>query len=122
MTIIATICDTLFHPLTDPIEINNQDDLIAIHNSAIAFADSGMKCCVRWKGSDGRNVYLSPSGNKHRPHWFTPDKPPVNAKLHRRNVSIDDATLEAARKLGGGCISKGIRRALKIYVRQCLTM
>ncbi|WP_395406328.1 CopG family transcriptional regulator [Pseudoduganella sp. UC29_106] len=50
----------------------------------------------------------------------TSEKRPVGAppKMdggHRMNVYLDDATIEAAKRLGNGNISEGIRKAVAAY-------
>lgn len=44
-------------------------------------------------------------------------RPPTMEGGKRRNIYLDDATAEAAKALGGGNVSEGLRRAVEIALR-----
>ena len=115
MSIYATICGADMAPITDPVEIVD-DDFDAIESDARS-RYAAYKCCIRWsRDSDGQTAYWSPSGACLTPHWYGKRGAPFQMTgAVRRNIFTDAESWATAQRIGNGNASLGIRLALAAY-------
>ncbi len=115
MAIYATICGADMAPITEPVEIVD-DDFEALEAEARSLS-ADCKCCIRWsRDSDGQTAYWSPSGACIKPHWYAKRGAPFQmAGAVRRNIFTDQQSWDIAQRIGNGNASLGIRLALAAY-------
>lgn len=113
--ISAALYNQEMEPLTDGIDLNDDDEFDEIVAAAKDLAAKGTRCCIRWeRDTDGQVAYWGPRGAVFQPHWYGPVGRPQELKGGgRRNVYLDDAAWEKALDLGDGNASEGIRKALE---------
>ncbi|MND11732.1 hypothetical protein D3C87_820680 [compost metagenome] len=116
MSIKAVLLDQNMERISDDI-IVKPDKFKNVEREAKIKADSGIKCCVRWSNdADGCSGYWGPSGACIEPHWYVKQGRPNELKNGmRKQIYMDQESLEVAQKLGNGNVSEGIRKALMSY-------
>ena len=115
MTIVATVLDTKYCPISEDFIVEN-DDFSEAEAAAEAAAENGTKCCIRWsRSSDGQVAYWGHSGAAFKPHWYAkPGRPSEMEGGKAVKVYLDAESIAIATKLGNSNVSDGIRQALKI--------
>jgi hypothetical protein len=70
MSIRAIVLDVNQEPISDEITVLG-DNFDAAEQAAKTAAQSGTKCCIRWRrDSDGQGAFWGPHGASLDPHWY----------------------------------------------------
>lgn len=119
MSIVAVLLDQNMEPVSDKIVVKG-GKFKDVEREAKKKAENGIKCCIRWsREADGEANFWGPNGYCLEPHWYVKQGRPVELKNGQRTqVYLDEDSKKLAKRLGGGNVSEGIRKALLGYAAQ----
>lgn len=114
MTINAIVLDSNMEPISDDLEIKD-DDFSAAEQLAAESASNGIKCCIQWhRSSDGQSAYWGPAGAVFKPHWYVrmgrPELPPAE-RTKPHTIWMTDAEWAKVQSADKGWVRGLVQRA-----------